>query len=158
MKSTLSLLIGFILCIQVYGQGVINRENRAYTYQEESLTRKDIKGVLANSEDSLTIKYLRNSKIGRATGSVLIGVGIFTTISLIGISSGPATCCTGGGLETIPAGHWIIGGILPIGLGIILINAGNKSFTKSINRFNSIQQSNLKMGMTRNGMGLIFYF
>jgi len=171
-----SVAILLLISFQVCGQDIITRENDAidiiyrYWYQESTLKRKEVKVLIVNSQDPLANKYLKRYETESSYGWIFViyvGGSLFLTGITLTQEPDPAYSCF----------HFIFGyacgyytpyqdtpgpafaaSAFLIGAAILSFHLGKKSFKKSINRFNSIQQSNLKVDINRNGVGLSYNF
>jgi len=149
ISVTILLLISF----QIYSQDLIIREFDVgvlkYRYQERFIEREDVKDLIVNTQDSLAKKYLSRSIIRRTTGPIIILAGAFLIYE-----GARAVIVLDDGFGTLG----ILFGVPIVGIGILIYNSGNNQFKKSIEQFNSLQQSNLKVDINRNGIGLRYNF
>ena len=155
-----SVAILFFISFQVCGQDSITHEFELYNaptgfkikygyyYQGERYNRKELKKLIFASEDSLAIHYYKNHyQIPRTVGIASFWSG------LILLSWGTVEDSYG---DLDKVGVLMFSGVILFTSGIILKIVASRK--KSINRFNSIQQSNLKVDISRNGIGLRYNF
>jgi len=137
-------LIGGGVGLGIIGVGALS----GYYYQGERYNRKELKKLIFASEDSLAIRYYKNHyQIPRTVGIASFWSG------LILLSLGTVEDSFG---DVDKVAVFMFSGLILFASGITLkIIASRK---KSINRFNSIQQSNLKVDINRNGIGLSYNF
>ena len=153
------MVVLVLISLQVCGQDIITKEkNNRYNYKDERIKQKGLKELIYDSDDSVAIKYYSNYKTETTigwllfgTGSVLLLVGVLELGHCIDYDS--TTSCN----ETKATTLWVAGLSLYV-LSIIPGLTGQSKLKKSINRFNSIQQSNLKVDINRNGVGLSYNF
>jgi len=168
-----SITILLFISFQVCGQDIIEKkkrkflsdEERKYTYAGQTLEKKDIKKLIYNSRDSIAIKYYSDHKtltliggISNVGGAVLLFVvlleGREETICTITLgTAGPHCFQQSKNNDALAATA-----LLLIGGGVIMEIVGSSKLKMSINRFNSLKQSSLKVDINRNGIGLIYNF
>ena len=154
MKSLFIVFITLVISSQGFAQELIlpGRGLGRYQYEGEKIKKSAIKKLIISTGDSQALKYYKNYEIGLGISIGSFSVG--TVLLLVGgnkKSGFPLYPTSGDRLV-------LLGVFLQVGVTLISsISAGN-SFGNAIHRFNSIQQSNLKAGVTQNGLGLTYNF
>jgi len=153
----ISVVVLLFISFQVCGQDIITWEKfKGYNYKGERIKKKRLKEIIYDSDDSVAIKYYSNYKTETTIG-LLMGTG---SVLLLLIGSlefvhcySSTTSCNETQITTL-----MVAGFSLYVLSVIPGLTGQSKLKKSINRFNSIQQPNLKVGINRNGVGLSYNF
>ncbi len=170
-KSILLVLILSQVITSALGQGEEIKESRGfYYYQNAKYKIQDLEPILANQPQAFTlfIEGKRRLKIANILGIISlveVGVGVFSFAS-IQEPNNPleAVLLTSVNAELRTMGSLLVGGGIICGIfSLTNRTSGIKMMDNAIQIFNSKNippglQSNLRFGLTGNGIGLVLGF
>jgi len=157
MKCLFIIVLTFAFSSQVCAQDIITKGapgweiKIGYYFKGEKLKRNEFKKLIHASEDSIAIRYYYRYSTPHTLGLLSLVSG---GIMLVGVSLEASY----GGIindddRVIAIAY---SGLILTVTGIAVLIAASPK--KAINRFNTIQQSNLKVGINQNGLGLRYNF
>jgi len=164
MKVISIIILSLILAVfyvPSIAQPPLERKNGNFYLENEKISKKDFKKLILNINDSTATHHFRWYRVYNISGNAVGALGMLLIASPIVYNFfcpwllDPYLGGSGCEVSIIP---FLVGGGIMFAGGIVLIHVGSRQAWKSIDRFNILQQSNLKVDINRNGIGLRYNF
>jgi len=158
-------LIGTILLLhvnQISAQDLITKEGRIYNYQSQSYRYQELRDILKNKASAFTHYQQYHSARNKAKIFGYSSLGLMASGFYFGSIKKESNCSSGGVCPDRITGILLgLASILPGTIAIAYSIKASDHRIKSINTFNNHSKNSkisIKLGATKNGIGVIINF